>query len=222
MQLELSKIKLAIFDMDGTMLDTEALAIKGWEAAMQAQKLSVSHEQFTALLMGMTGVTYERGRMAMAEHLPECDYDRGYIDVIAYVDNYFATKGVPTKPGLFELLDKLEQAGIKKCVATSTAKERATHKLTLANIAHRFEVIVGGDEIAVSKPAPDIFLKAAELCGVAPENCLVLEDSAAGVKAGYHAGMQVIAIPDILQPSEETMAMTRLVCKDLHKVASLF
>jgi len=222
MQLEFSKIELIVFDMDGTMLDTEALSIKAWQVAMQIQKLEVSQEQFIALLKDMTGTTFENGRMAMAKHLPACDYDRGYKDAVAYIDNHFKTQGVPTKPGLFELLDKIEAAGIKKCVATSTAKERATHKLTLVNIAHRFEVIVGGDEVAVSKPAPDIFLKAAELCGVAPENCLVLEDSAAGVKAGYRAGMQVIAIPDILQPSEETRAMTKLVCKDLHEVALLF
>ncbi|MCL2286393.1 MAG: HAD family phosphatase [Firmicutes bacterium] len=213
--------ELVIFDMDGTMLDTEMLSIKGWEVAVQQQVPHVSRELFLETFHKMIGTNTESCKQIAYELMPEFDFDKGYDVSYAYMDEYIAIHGVPMKAGLLELLDKLEELGIKKCVATSTAKERATRKLRLANIDHRFDVIVGGDEVAESKPNPDIFLKAASFCGVAPEKCLVLEDSAAGTEGGYRAGMQVIVIPDLLPPSEDTCRMANMVCKDLHEVAAL-
>jgi len=220
-QMKLKNIELAIFDMDGTMLDTEVLSNKGWEVAVAEQVPNMSKELFNQVFNKMLGTNLENCKRVAAEYLPSFDFDKGHTVSYAFMDDYMKTHGVPIKPGLFHLLDKLEALGIKKCVATSTNKDRATHKLTMANIAHRFQVIVGGNEIPVSKPNPAIFLKAASLCNISPEKCLVLEDSAAGVEGGFRAGMQVVAIPDILQPSEETRKMATLVCKDLFEVAEL-
>jgi len=219
--MPIRKPKLVIFDMDGTMLDTEMLSIKGWEVAVTQQLPHISQELFLQTFYKMIGTNYESSRSIAKELIPEFDFEIGHKVSYGYMDEYIKTNGVPIKAGLLQLLDKLEQLNIKKCVATSTVKERATHKLTLANIAHRFDVIVGGDEVAVSKPNPDIFLKAASACGVAPENCLVLEDSAAGVEGGYRAGMQVIVIPDLLPPTDATRKMANLVCEDLHEVVTL-
>ena len=219
--MQIKKPELVIFDMDGTMLDTEMLSIKGWEVAVAQQVPNFSRELFVKTFHSMIGTNYESCKRIVTELMPEFDFEKGYQVSYAYMDEYMATHGVPIKAGLLELLDKLEALNIKKCVATSTRKERATHKLKLANIAHRFDVIVGGDDVALSKPNPDIFLKAASICGIAPENCLVLEDSAAGTEGGYRAGMQVIVIPDLLPPSEETKKMAATVCKDLHEVAAV-
>jgi len=219
--MSINKPELVIFDMDGTMLDTEMLSIKGWEAAVAQQVPDFSQELFVKTFHKMIGTNYESCKRIANEIMPEFDFEKGYQVSYAYMDEHIATYGVPIKPGLLELLDRLEELNIKKCVATSTRKERATQKLKLANIAHRFDAIVGGDEVALSKPNPDIFLKAASICGVAPKNCLVLEDSAAGTEGGYRAGMQVIVIPDLLQPSEETRKMATAICNDLHEVAEL-
>lgn len=219
--MKLTDIQLAIFDMDGTMFDTERLSNMGWKQAVAQQTQDISNELFEKTFNSMLGTNNANCRRIANELLPGFDFDKGNAACCAFMDEYMETHGIPIKPGLFELLDRLEELGIKKCVATSTAKERATHKLKMAGVAHRFEVIVGGDEVIVSKPDPEIFIKAASACGISPESCIVLEDSAAGAMGGYLAGMRVIVIPDILQPSEETRKMASIVCKDLHEVAQL-
>jgi len=219
--MQIKKPQLVIFDMDGTMLDTEMLAIKGWEKAVAEQVPSVPHEFFLKVFNSMIGHNYESCKKIALSHMPDFDFDRGNEHVRKFKDEYFAEKGVPVKPGLIELLNKLEALGIKKNVATSTATDRATYKLGLANIVHRFDNIIGGDQVEASKPAPDIFLKAASVSNTAPENCLVLEDSAAGAEGGYRAGMQVIVVPDLLPPSEATRNMAALVCKDMFEVAAV-
>ena len=219
--MDFSNVQLAIFDMDGTMLDTERLSNLGWKQAIAQQIQNIPSELFDKVFSGMLGTNNANCRRVVNELLPGFDFDRGNRFCCAFMDAYMKAYGIPIKAGLFELLDKLDELNIKKCVATSTAKERATHKLKMANVAHRFEVIVGGDEVNVSKPDPEIFLKAADACGVRPENCIVLEDSAAGTAGGYRAGMRVIVIPDILQPSDEMRRMASAVCKDLHEVAGL-
>ena len=213
--------ELVIFDMDGTMLDTEMLSIKGWEAAVAEQIPGIPWEEFSQVFYKMIGTNLASCRRITLEHMPTFDFERGHAASNAYMDNYFVTNGVPIKAGLLELLGKLEALGIKKCVATSTARDRATHKLQLANIAHRFEIIVGGDQVVNSKPNPEIFLKAAAACGIEPEKCLVLEDSLAGVTGGHDAGMQVILVPDLLAATPEMLKFANLECKDLHQVAAL-
>ena len=213
--------KLVVFDMDGTMLDTEPLSMQGWQAAIKAQNLNVSQQLFDTTFNAIIGTNADNCRKVITASIPNFDYEAGYNVARDYMDDYMQANGVPLKPGLLELLDYLEKMNIKKCVATSTRKEKATRNLEWANIAHRFEVIVGGDEVEASKPNPDIFLKAASLCGIAPQACLVLEDSAAGTTGGYHAGMQVIIVPDILQPDDDIRKMAVTVCNDLFEVVAL-
>jgi HAD superfamily hydrolase (TIGR01509 family) len=122
---------------------------------------------------------------------------------------------------MLELLHYLENARIEKCVATSTARDRAIHKLTLANIAHRFATITGGDQVAESKPNPEIFHIAAASCNTAPENCLVIEDSTAGAQAAKAAGMKLVIIPNVAYLSDETKATADYICKDLNEVIGL-
>jgi HAD superfamily hydrolase (TIGR01509 family) len=216
---------LVIFDMDGTMLDTEPIYRQGWKNATAAQGITLPAGEFERIFDQIIGKNYTNCRRVLTTELPRLDFEKGYKACVAHKDGYVQNHGVPIKPGLFELQDKLEALGIQKCVATSTSKERAMHKLGIANIAHRFDVIVGGDEVEHGKPFPDIFMKAAALCGVPAQkypDCLVLEDSAAGVEGGHRAGMTVALIPDMLPPTETMRRMANLVCKDLHEVAALF
>ena len=214
--------KLVIFDMDGTMLDTEKLSFNGWLAASKQMGFEVTEEEFWPVYLTIVGTNATTFKARLAEFFGE-DYDMDTCHglCLADMDRHFAQHGVPIKPGLIELLDKLDEKGIKKCVATSTEKTRATHKLKLAGIAHRFEVIVGGLCVPNSKPAPDIFLHAAELCGVSPEDCLVIEDSVAGTTGGYNAGMKVINVPDILPASDEVKRMAWRVCDGLRDVVEI-
>ena len=98
-------------------------------------------------------------------------------------DAIVAAEGISLKPGLDDILDLLDERGIATAVATSTRRERARAKLDRVGLLHRFAALVGGDEVARGKPAPDIFLAAAGRLGVAARDCIVLEDSEPGIIA---------------------------------------
>jgi HAD superfamily hydrolase (TIGR01509 family) len=109
--------------------------------------------------------------------------------------HHVQTQGIARKPGLSELLTYLEEKSIVKAVATSTERQQALHRLD--DLANRFAASVTRDEVLQCKPAPDIFLLAADRLQVAPENGLVLEDSEAGIAAAQAAGMTAIMVPDL-------------------------
>jgi HAD superfamily hydrolase (TIGR01509 family) len=106
-------------------------------------------------------------------------------------------------PGLFRLLDELEARGIPRAVATSGHRHYAQLALRTLGVADRFQALATGDEVARGKPAPDIFLLAAERLGVQPTGCLVLEDSHLGVAAAKAAGMRAVAVPNPRIPAAQ-------------------
>ena len=210
--------KLVIFDMDGLMIDTEPLAHAGWRVVAREFNITIPDE----LVHKVTGINRDLCREYMVEALgPDFDFDTALKLIQEDVNKHFKAYGVPLKPGIIQLLDTLDTLGIKRVVATSTAYERALHKLTLANTAHRFHAIIGGDMVAHSKPAPDIFLKAAETAGVQPQECIVLEDSNPGAKGAILAGMRVIVVPDLVPPSEETRKNAFAICNSLYDVCEM-
>jgi HAD superfamily hydrolase (TIGR01509 family) len=201
--------------MDGLMLDTERLATPAWQDA----KYAVGVDFDMSLLDAMIGRNYQDCRAMIVErHGEDFPTDR-LMDAwhVAY-DAIVERDGVALKHGLLDLLDWLEQQGIPKAVATSTRRDRALTKLANATLASRFTAIVGGDEITRGKPAPDIFLLAAERLGARPSSCLVLEDSEPGVRAALAAGMTPIMVPDQLAPSPELLATATLVMPSLAHV----
>jgi len=204
-----------IFDMDGLMLDTEPLAARAWTVAAQAigihfddavtpRLIGRNFPDCRALIGAHHGETYPVDELMRAWH--------GAYDAIV------ATDGVALKPGLLPLLSWLEAEAIPKAVATSTRRSRAEAKLLHAGLAARFAALVGGDEVAHGKPAPDIFLEAAARLGMATTACLVLEDSEPGVRAAIAAGMATIMVPDLMAPSDALLAHAPLVLPDLHAV----
>lgn len=185
-------VKGVIFDMDGTMFDTERLSTKGWIYA--GEKLGV--EVPRALVDAFRGTNPTAIRNKFTEYFGDrLDYDQ----TRAVKHEYFemATKdGIPLESGLVELLKYLNDHKIPAAVATSTEQKRAEMIIKKAGVYEMFSGYTYGDLIERSKPAPDIFLKAAELIGQKPEECLVLEDSAPGLAAGKAAGGYTIYIPD--------------------------
>jgi HAD superfamily hydrolase (TIGR01509 family) len=122
------------------------------------------------------------------------------------------------KPGVHELLGWLEANAIKRAVATSTRRERAVSKLERTALLPRFHQIVGGDEVARGKPAPDIYVEAARRLSANAASCLVLEDSEPGVRAAFAAGMLPIMVPDLHPPSADLAALDLIVLPTLHDV----
>ena len=207
-------IKAVIFDMDGLILDTERLARRGWLAAMEEFGASLTDEQYLRIV----GRTATDSTMVLKEMLGAdfpVEQCRNRMRELYYADA--AKNGIPIKQGLEELLDFLKEKSIKYAVATSTARKLTIPKLQLTGLLSTFKIIVAGDEIENGKPAPDIFLAAAKALSIAPEKCVVLEDSSYGIRAAHAAKMIPIMVPDLAQPTNEIRLLTHSVVPSLHE-----
>ena len=204
----ISECKAIIFDMDGLMLDTERLALKAWQLAGVDFGFPISDDIF----ISMVGRNRRDSDCTLVEIFGP-DFPIGAVRdrYRAYLDGWIDEDKLSVKSGLLELLSFLDKISMPKAVATSTEHERAVHKLSLTNLLEHFSIVVAGDQVQRGKPAPDIFLAAAAQLGVLPENCLVLEDSDAGIQAAYEAGMTPIMIPDMKPPSEKSLAFAHRI-----------
>jgi HAD superfamily hydrolase (TIGR01509 family) len=204
-----------VFDMDGLMLDTERLALRCWTIAIERLGLDFD----PALMPAMIGRNSRDSRTLVLErHGDDFPIDRLMQASQETYDAMVARDGVAVKPGLVALLDWLDVMRIPRVVATSTRRTRAEAKLAQADLLARFAALVGGDEVERGKPAPDIFLLAATRVGVAPADCIVLEDSEPGVHGAMAAGMIPIMVPDILAPSADLLARDPLILPSLTAV----
>ncbi len=193
-----TKLKAVIFDMDGLMLDTEALAIPSMQVAGKAIGINLTDE----ILIEMNGLNESDLNVFLEKKLGRSIDQKKFSE--AFYEDYnkaIAENGFFIKEGLIELIDCLKENNIKLAVATSTRNDLALKKLKLAGIIDQFEVVIGGDQVAQGKPAPDPYLKAASKLGVDVSNCLALEDSDNGAMSAFSAGIGVIVVPDLKQPS---------------------
>jgi HAD superfamily hydrolase (TIGR01509 family) len=191
-------IEAVIFDMDGVVLDSERIAKSAWQRAARDFGLEISDE----LYLKVTGRhTDEARRIFEAALGPAFSYETTRERRSAYFNGELERGGLPLRPGLDAALAYLENRKISRAIATSTRRAEALRRLDIAGIGGRFPLLVGGDEVTRSKPAPDIFLRAAELLRKPPAACLVVEDSLAGIAAAEAAGMPRVFVPDLTPAS---------------------
>ena len=119
------------------------------------------------------------------------------------------------------MLDLLDQVGVGYAVATSASTDTASANLSAAGLSHRVPILVTRDDVARGKPHPDSFLAAAHRLGQAPEDCLAVEDSAAGVSAAHRAGMMVVTIPDAVPPTPEMLRCCAACLPSLQDLGAL-
>ncbi|MCL6459891.1 MAG: HAD family phosphatase [Gorillibacterium sp.] len=211
-------IQLVIFDMDGLMFDTEHVSFLSWRDAADRHGYEITLDLFKQTI----GTNAASTREFYLTHFGlACPIDMIYESRYQIADEYLAVQGVPVKQGLYELLDYLALCQIPRVVATSSSRIRATRLLEMAKVNIYMNGMVCGDEVERSKPDPQIFLKAAALAGCRPDQCLVLEDSEAGVRAAHQAGMIAIMVPDLKKPDEAIKSLLYKECRSLLDVKAL-
>ncbi len=204
-----------IFDMDGLMIDTEKLLTRFWCEAANFYGYPMTDKH-------VLGIRSLAAKYAMP-HLKSIfgeDFDYWAVRAkrIELMNSYIKEYGVEKKKGLDELLEYLKTTDLKLAVATATDMERTKMYLDSIHIFDIFDRIICGNMIENGKPAPDIYLTAAEKLGIPPCDCIALEDSPNGIRSAYDAGCKPVMIPDLSQPDGETSQLLYACCEDLSQV----
>lgn len=213
--------KAVIFDVDGTLLDTERVYMQAWRVAGAQRGYDIAWDTLVRTRAVPMSVT----RQVMHEaHGP--DFPVEEIMAERYRLAEIMIPQIPgqqlLKPGAVEVLEHLKSKGIPMAVASSTAYDKTIAHLDHTGLTHYFPVKLGGDMVKQVKPAPDLFLLAAQQLGLSPQDCLVVGDSPADVKAAVAAGMQVVLIPDTVPLNPQTQELSAYVFQDLFPVIQLF
>lgn len=211
-------IKAVIFDLDGTLIDTERLYRMYWPKALAHFGYDLSDER--ALMLRSLGRPF-----APEQFKKWYGKDFDYPKVRTYrkelIEAHIAEHGVDAKPGVRELAEKLAEMGITVAIATATDPERTERYLSLAGLQGIFHTIISATMVPHGKPAPDIYLYACQTLGLAPGECLAVEDAPNGVRSAYAAGCPVVMIPDQTEPDEELMPLLYARAESLSEIADL-
>ena len=207
-----TQIQAVLFDMDGVIFDSEIKVIECWKDIAEKYGFGdIETPCYEAL-----GTTREIAREIMLAHYGTgFPYDAYKDEMAALFHARYGEGRLPKKKGVEELLQFLHMHNLKVALASSTRKEVVIQELRDGGLLDYFDAVICGDMVARSKPAPDIFLKACEVLGVAPEHAVGIEDSYNGMRALATAGITAIMVPDLKQPTDEIRALATEVLPDL-------
>ncbi len=193
------KFQAAIFDMDGLLLDSERVYGAAWADTAREMGIPLTQEMIHATI----GMNAKVSEQYMKGRLGE-DFDFHTFHEAARHLTYrrLEEEGIPLKPYAAEILQWLTGEGWRLALATSTREHVARHLLEARGLMDYFNALCFGSQVERGKPFPDIFLLAAQQLKVAPEACVVLEDSPNGIAAAHAAGMTSLWIPDQVTPQE--------------------
>ena len=195
------EIKAVLFDMDGLMVDTESLSTEAFINSAKAQGYNMTKEE-TLKVLGFTKaniyqfwIDYLQGTNVDGKKLVDDHYE--------YIENVLYTVGPEKMPYVEELLKYLRENNYKIAVASSSDTADIKNNLEKTKLEKYIDEIASGAEVENGKPAPDVFLLAAKRLGVDAKDCLILEDSKAGIKAGKASGAMVFMVPDMFTVDKE-------------------
>ena len=213
------KLKGAIFDMDGVLIDTEKLYLRFWKEAAAEFGYDMRDEHVFAVRSMARKYSIPKLKSLLGDDFPTEEVRSRRTELM---NEYISKSGIETKKGLFRLLNHLRDTGIKIAVATATQRERTLSYLSRISALEFFDAVICGDMVNTGKPAPDIYLTAAAGLGLPPESCAAVEDSPNGLMAAHSAGCFTVMVPDLTQPDDTVLPYIDMVIKDLGEAVSLF
>lgn len=207
-----------IFDLDGTITDTEKYYQTAWREALEHFGCNAAPEMLLELR--------SLGRPFAQEKLNEwfgedCSFDEVLAECKRIVNGIIDKNGIDLKPGVSGLLEFLHEKGIASALATSNDLETIKKNLDKAGIAGCFDRIICADMVPAGKPAPDIYIYACEQLGIRPDRAFAVEDSPNGVISAFNAGCRVIMVPDLTEPDEMLQSMLYARADSLDEIKEL-
>ncbi len=193
-------IRNIVFDMDGVLINSEALILDAWkEVAAGAGIPDIEHT-----LLQCIGITApETEALFFRTYGKDFPYEKYKEDAAQIFQRYTRENGLPVKPGVYELFAFLKENDYRIGLASSTREAVVREEMKSIGLLDYFHVIVCGDMVSHSKPHPEIYLKACELLGAEPSACYAVEDSPNGIRSAFRAGMKPLMVPDLVLPDAE-------------------
>ena len=212
-------IQAVLFDMDGTIFDTEAIYRRCW---IQAAK-DVGFDEDMDLFFERVGGLNMTDMKALVQRVygEDAPFDALRERRRFYLEEELATGVLPFKSGAPDILYSLKEKGIKIALVTSSGRKLVDRYLKMSGLEDVFDVIMTGETVTHGKPHPEIFLLAAEKLGILPTHCAVVEDSPNGIRAGHAANMYTVMVPDLHPCTEELRSLLWHCCDTLGDILPL-
>lgn len=212
-------MKAILFDLDGTLIDTEKYYRICWKKTLESFGYKVTDEDVLSLR--------SLGRPFAPDHIkkmvkdPDADYKAIRAKRSKLMEEMIAREGIQLKKGAVELLEYLRSKKITTAVSTASDLERTTRYLKQVGLYDFFDKLISCTMVDRGKPAPDVYLYACKELGLSPDLCIAVEDSPNGVKSAFSAGCKVIMVPDQTEPDEETKKMLWAKAQSLDEIIKI-
>lgn len=213
-------VKTVIFDVDGTLLDSEKIYMGAWVKVGGEYGYTIPQEA----LLGTRAVSSPVAEQVFKKY---CGEDFPYEQILmarkGWIEEMFETTPpeVLVFPHVAQILQWLKDKGYTIAAASSTPFEKTCKHLRHAGLYDFFDAIVCGDMVEHGKPAPDIFLKAAQLTNTEPADCMVVGDTPADVLGASAANIPVVLIPDQVPANEQTTALSRYILENISQLPEI-